>query len=143
MCKRVMFMLAVAAFLVIMLQGSAYAVCDIRKAGKTVATLDGSTFKRGSTELGTFDGIYVKRKGITLGQYDGAYLKRKGATIGYVDGSLLKGADGRTLYTLSGDGTVKKNGRLYMTFSNYTGIFSVQYLMAVYLLFFDRYNGAQ
>ncbi len=55
-----------------------------------------------------------------------------------MDGNLLKSADGRTLYTLSGDGTVKKNGRLYLTFSNYTGIFDVKYLMAVYLLFFDH-----
>ncbi len=52
MNNRMINMIALTVLLVIMLSQSASAVCDIRKEGKTLATLDGSTFRRGGADLG-------------------------------------------------------------------------------------------
>lgn len=131
----------VLIFFIVLIIGTAQdaeAYCNIVKSGKVAAIHDGIAFRRGNTELGTFDGRYVRKKGVLVGQYDGNYLKKKGVTIGSVDGYQVKGPDGATLYTISDDGTVRKNGRIYLRFSRYSGIFDIRYLIAVYLLFFDK-----
>ncbi|MDQ7825745.1 MAG: hypothetical protein RDV48_23290 [Candidatus Eremiobacteraeota bacterium] len=138
MNRRFIVMLFLGVLILAGLSREAQALCTIRKGGKTVATLEGITFRKGGKDLGTFDGVYIKKKGAVVGRYDGVYLKKKNIAIGYVDGYQVKKADGTVLYVVTDEGRVKKNGKLYMSFNDYSGIFDVKYLMAVYLLFFDR-----
>ena len=129
--------LAFSLLLSLVCARQAEASCNIYKNGKKVAILDGMTFMRGNTELGTFNGIYVKKKGKVAGRYDGNNIIKNGVTVGYVDGYQVKRADGSVLCVISANGKVKKNGKLYLEFSGYSGIFDIRYLIAVYIFFFD------